>query len=736
MKLTRIALLAFTLLAFFAAFPTDLTSCGPFVPQVAFTTPNGPPEPLSYFSSGNKLGVIQPSFRTRNLVAAYRILAGTPLNQESLQSIFPDSKEQPPTVSGGGVTTAAWQEARNAVPGLPHVDYIDSYRSIQKPGFYGGYENCLTPAFQKAAETLKDRASRWGADSPELRDWITAQDKVFANCAKPPVMPDPAPANASALLKADRAYQFASASFYAGNWQDALQQFRQISQDKSSPWKDVAPYLIARTDIRKALVDGDPSGLTDAVRQLRTIINDPAAGTWQASATRLLEFVQARLNPDEMLATVSKKLTDSQPGANAGQELTDFISLYWNKDRTDPRPTKVQNELVDWLNAWKASENQVLVQAVVDRWRATKSPLWLIPALHRVSDHNPAIPELLAAAHQIKPESPAYASVAYYAAELDWEGERVAEAKAWDEQALKQPLAPEDHNLFLAQRFSMATTWNDFLHYAPREVAFYNYGDMDDEINRIDDKAKGGALQYANTGPALDLDSTRVFNEATPLSKWRDAAANAELPPNIQAQAAHAGWVRAVLLRQPNEASAFLARWQKLNPASAKAAELYAKAPDGEHAQFAAVLTMLRNPGFSPLLPDGFGRLTRLGERDSLRDNWWCLVNPSDGEAQTDAFDPAAVLSPAEQKAGTAEAATLRKTVNSGSNYLVKEAVKWARQHPEDPLVPEALARSVEATHYGCSDPDTGTLSKAAFDVLHQRYPQTKWAQQTKYWYK
>lgn len=725
MKPTRIALLAFALLVFFAAFPTDLTSCGPFVPQVAFTTPEGPPDPGRYFTEG-KLGVIQPDFRTRHLVAAYRILAGTPLNGESIQSIFPDKKTPVEAPEGKGPLSGVekWREARNAVPGLPHVEYIDSYRSIQRPGFYGGYENCLVPAFEKAAETAKDRASRWGAGSPELRDWATAQDKVFANCAQPPVVPDPTPPNASALLKADRAYQLATASFYAGKWQDALDRFRRIAADKPSPWSASAPYLMARTSLRKALVDDDKSGLGDADRQLRSILSDPAAQSWHAAARSLLDFVQARLHPDEALAKLSAKLTGSQPGGSAGQDLTDFVALYWNKDRTNPRPAKVKSELVDWLNAWKAPENQMSVKDVVDRWRSAKSALWLIPALYWVSEDDPAVPDLLAAAREQKPGSPAYASVAYYAAELERDRGKEAEAKRWTEQALQQTLAPEDRNLFLAQRFAMAATWSDFLHYAPREVAFYNYGDMDGEINRVD--AKSDALKYANTGPALDQDSTRVLNETAPLSKWLDATASADLPPNIQAQVAQAGWVRAAVLKRETEAAAFLARWGKLSPASAKVA-------NAELAHFAAVVTMLRNPGFSPQIPDGFGRLTQLGERDMLRDNWWCLVQPTQPVEEAPAT---AVFSDGERKAGAAEAAALRKTATSGSNYLAREAVRWARQHPEDPLVPEALARSVEATHYGCSDPETGSLSKAAFDILHQRYPQTKWAQQTKYWYK
>ncbi len=53
--------------------------------------------------------------------------------------------------------------------------------------------------------------------------------------------------------------------------------------------------------------------------------------------------------------------------------------------------------------------------------------------------------------------------------------------------------------------------------------------------------------------------------------------------------------------------------------------------------------------------------------------------------------------------------------------------------------MPEALALVVRATHYGCFRNDDekkkAALSKEAFNQLHKRYPNSTWAQQTKYYY-
>jgi len=49
--------------------------------------------------------------------------------------------------------------------------------------------------------------------------------------------------------------------------------------------------------------------------------------------------------------------------------------------------------------------------------------------------------------------------------------------------------------------------------------------------------------------------------------------------------------------------------------------------------------------------------------------------------------------------------------------------------------VPEALYLAVRSTRYGCTDKETGRLSKTAFELLHSRYPDSEWAKKTKFWF-
>jgi hypothetical protein len=69
-------------------------------------------------------------------------------------------------------------------------------------------------------------------------------------------------------------------------------------------------------------------------------------------------------------------------------------------------------------------------------------------------------------------------------------------------------------------------------------------------------------------------------------------------------------------------------------------------------------------------------------------------------------------------------------------NYLCQTVINWANANPVDARVPEALHLALKSTPYGCTDKDTGRWSKAAFDLLHRKYPNNSWAKETKYWFK
>ena len=134
-----------------------------------------------------------------------------------------------------------------------------------------------------------------------------------------------------------------------------------------------------------------------------------------------------------------------------------------------------------------------------------------------------------------------------------------------------------------------------------------------------------------------------------------------------------------------------------------------------------------------------------LDEVDSYRDNWWCSAGsnrvipteapPTDPSSRAPQRSLPLFLSPVETAAAATELVKLN-ALGVAPNYLSRTAVEWANRKPADPRAPEALHLAVTSTRRGCTDDETGRWSKAAFDLLHRRYPRSPWTEKTKYWFK
>ncbi len=153
---------------------------------------------------------------------------------------------------------------------------------------------------------------------------------------------------------------------------------------------------------------------------------------------------------------------------------------------------------------------------------------------------------------------------------------------------------------------------------------------------------------------------------------------------------------------------------------------------------------MLTYPGTRPYVDPGVGWPTPLDKIDNFRNNWWCALKDkeAEGECQQGTLVPLLpggagagdFLTAAQKQAAQADSQKLH-TRETGPNYLVAQVLVWAKRTPDDPRLPEALHLAVRSTRYGCTNEKTTQLSKQAFQLLHKQYPQSPWAQQTKYWY-
>lgn len=740
--------------------------CGPFFEQAIFTYSLHPDLPLASFAQGH-LGVLQPTYARSYLYAAYRHLSGLGFNageQQALLALW-DERLHPQTDSWHAhLNTAmkAWYDARARVTGGDPPPAINVFKALEARNgqwYFHQYVNCTADAFLTAAQTLRERTAQFGADSTEIRDWVRAQDQVFSNCSGTPSIPNPAAPQSPAVLRADRAYQIAAAHFYAGNFAAAEQMFRDIADDPSSPWRPIAPYLEARSFLRRGSLvprydEVDRGTLAEAERKLDGILRDSNLQPVHPAARRLLAVVRFRLEPDERLHELAQRLLAPNIGQTLRQELWDYTLLLDRitdeRDATSTRRAR-SDELTDWVLTFQDKGPSALAHAV-DRWTATAAQPWLVAALAKVGLGHPKLPELLTAAGQVPREAPAFASVEFHRLRLLAASGQRDDARQRLEGLLAQggPMFPPSaRNLLLAMRMRLARNLEEFLSYAPRTPVAITYNTDGRELPAGIESNERLKLM-ARDRPLFDADSARILNRHMPLGVLREAVHRSILPPHLRRELAMAVLVRSLLLGEEATLRDLVPVVKTLIPELGPYLDEYRATVNRDARTFGGILMILRFPGLKPYVPDNIGRLIPLDQIDHYRDNWWCAINaatsapPREADRLSPPLEqlypdgPEATLEFLHPEHAAAAQQELQRLAALGTapNYLSQQVIAWGQRASDDSRVAEALHLAVKATRFGCTDADTGKFSKAAFELLHKRYPKSPWAQKTQHWYK
>jgi hypothetical protein len=750
-RLTSAVTLAFLLLLPFLA----VEACGPFFEPDTFVRVDRPDDPQK-FAQG-QLGILQQRFDSTDLAVAFRYLNGGKLSEKEQIAYAPPQQQSQDWSKMTPERIAAAREMEiNQHPSLQwqvaHAKYtgrnvqetqqkiLEQYFGYDSTYYNPDYLNCPDAAFKTAVLTINSRATTWGAQNPYLKDWITAQDAVFSNCSgKSPAMPAAAPAGSPALLQADRAYQMAAANFYSGKYDEASKQFEAIAQDKTSPWHAWGEYLAARALVRLAFSQGkktDPwSGepatfdlqtMQAAQQKLEALLNHHDSALSRETILGELNFVRIRTEPDKRLAEISAALAGPAPDPNFRQDLDDLNYVFYKKVKVDNPP------LYAWITAFRTATTADFAFAL---WQQSHSLPWLVAALTAAGPKESSVPDLLTAASHIEASSPAFDTITFHRVRLLAALGHADEARGILDKilpVLRKQQPSSALNAFLSERMQVARNFDEFLTYAPRTLLDKNsqgaMAFLDAHASKQGPTAQPPSLQFAE-------DSTVVFNRQMPLQRLVEAATSDILPPNLRQDVTLAAWTRSVVLEDKASAAALVPH---LPESIRKTA--------GDGIGFPAVLAILRNPGLRPYVESGVSRLASYSYLESYRDNWWCggLQQEYSGNPPKPRVPaPVTFLSDDQQKTAEAEYQRLRQRPCAPAD-LGQRVIDYAKAYPSDPDVPEALALTVRATHYGASTygddyeartKQNSAVSKAAFQLLHKSYPKSPWAAKTPYYY-
>jgi hypothetical protein len=775
-KLTCFVVVA-ALLCSLAPIPPVANACGPYLAEAVFTDMKGPDFDYGEYLRG-RLGIVQPSYYDMFLFGAYRNLSGAPFTKEEISvlnaamgtnpAMATSASERQVPERGQPTEETLWHTAAGETD-WERKNYPDAQgviRSEVRDGNYIDYYNCLPDAFKTARERLAQHRTQFGGDSAAVNSWLVAQKQVFANCGapyqynqppRPAVIPVSAPERDPPIIRNDRKYQVAAAYFYAGDYDMAAARFSDLSKTEDSPWHEIAAYLQARALIRKGTIgDGkgnlDRASLLEAERVLKQIVADPKQPAMHRAAQRRLDFLAVRLRPEERRVELAAKLM-KPADANFDQDKTDY---FWLLDHGS-RSMGTKDDLTDWIFTMKDKSTNSFKEAS-QQWQTTKSLPWLVAALTKASLDSPGLGPLIEAAVQVPQNSPGYTTVNFHSLRLGSSVFKntmiVAELNGVIENDFsKLPVSAQ--NQFLALRMSFAKNFEEFLRFAPRVPAgvAYSFGMDDDEISMTNAINADGK----KPGPRFDADAAVVLSEKIPLKMLAATAKNEELPVELQRMVTLAAWTRAVLLKNDAIALDLAPGMVQLAPELKPSFETYFSATTVEERSFAAVYAMLKSPGLRPFVDAGIGRDTPTDKLDNLRDNWWCSFAPYSKDQPTTGSYPyypwRSVPSALKQTYPDGKIPAPRFLTNQDStmaagefesltklppapDWLGSETIAFASNHPDDLRVPEALHLVVRATRFGCTSEGTGKASKAAFDLLHQKYPESTWAKQTPYWFK
>ncbi len=319
-----IRLIVSTVLIF--AFAANALPCGPSYITPIFEYEHAPENPYDNFAAG-KIGILKPSQRRIVLIAAYRYLNGggfSDAEQKALVEVwnaeFNNKAFEEDNISE---TVKTWVEKRRSVVGKepkPPEIYVERE--------YGGYDffpNCTKNAFETATQTLSDRIASHGSEDKHVKDWVKAQDRVFANCASGKSMPDAVNEAMPEWLRKDRAYQTAAADFYSLDYESARRRFAEIALDLDSPWQETAEYMVGRTLVRQASLIKDKTKanllLVEAEQKLSGVAL--RSSKFSDSANKMLGLIKYRLRPQERVRELAQSIA-TQSGTNFRQDLIDY----------------------------------------------------------------------------------------------------------------------------------------------------------------------------------------------------------------------------------------------------------------------------------------------------------------------------------------------------------------------------------------------------------------------------
>ena len=596
--------------------------------------------------------------------------------------------------------------------------------------------NCQFDAFKTAGETLSDRKSRYGSGSVELSRWLEAQVQVFAQCSgETAFVPLEEPASDWLPLEQhDRHYQIAAGYFYDGQYLEAESRFEEIGRNADSPWQDLGRYLVGRALAREATVYRDVMRrhLELSLNVFQELANEPEYLEAFPSVPGQIIRIRAMIDSAAVQSDIEQRIFDD-PASMSAEDLFNYTYL-----RRMVSPTDEATDYTRWV--WYATNNQTTpeeLEEVVEQWRAEQSTAWLYIALARASSSlgESTLTELLqAAAAALPDDTPGHLNILRHRIRILGLLGRVDDGLQLAEEAIGSGPDRSSVNHIRLAAAEITLTGSDYLRWASLKPLSLPWTDdfarqLPPNFHPITSDTKlfsNGAIDLLNT-----------YFTSSMIEEVIDTPGLSDFQ---RGRLAIAGWTKAMLADDLESALRLSALIRRHVPWLAPELEEFEQAQD-KH--FEAARIIFDYPAFSPWLRGGVARIhydrTVKHERQTpdhvtFSGGWWC--SSLYGNRTSDVV----LQSPLFSRYSDAELSAIREVdeyrQTAATTSFGPHVIRYARDNLDDPRVPRTLHRLVFTTRNACYSPNApGDISKAAFDLLHEHFPDSEWAEKTPYWY-
>jgi hypothetical protein len=742
------ARLMLALLACSLAAPAWAT--GQYLQEIRFFSRSGMngADELAFFHGS--IGILRPTFDDNRLFAAYRQMMGGSFTDAQAKALLT------PCCDARGAnddTGTSWSELRKRVLGTAPAPASASTRE-RPPEIAALDVSCFPNAYRNAAATLTQRIKEHGANDPSVKLWTTGEDQVFANCATEAQLPPELP-NAPDWLKADRAYQIATAYFYRFDYARAAELYAAIARDSASPWRKLAGYLTARAAVHAANAAKTAESIAAAKSAIATLAADPELADYHGDAPKLASMLAFGTQPRERAQELAQSLLAVDLPDSLAVDLHDFKDL----ERFGHRYTDAGAFIYD-IDAIANDKTQADAKAdVLQRWHESHALPWLTAALMFLDSPDPDAAEAMTAAQAIDAASPAYYTLAWNRLRLMIGQGKADEARNELDRILATPSLPEGvGNLMRYQRLKLARNIGEYAQFAVRRGEFLMY--LYDPRTQLDayplplppmkwDRYIAGVVAWRTEltqkdAPFIDTDAAYGMASFMPLPMMAQVVLAAGLPANIKRDLALAVFTRAVLLEDAATAKSMAEVLAPFFPQFADNWKSYRNAADASARKVEAALVLLKLPAARPWPDSGLGYMYKRDVISLYGPRWWAKDEMPFGTPDAngnlvlceDCGLPLPLTAPpfitdANKAAAQVDNARLSK-LPGAPTWLGEIVIAWAKAHLSDPRVPEALHNVVRATQYGDMDSDT---SQAAYDLLHGKFPRNAWTSKTPHWF-